>query len=53
MTLLTRQQAAARLAIGLRTLDGLISRGVLPAYRVGPKLVRLREEDLDRILPQG
>lgn len=50
MTLLTRQQAAARLEIGLRTLDRLISRGVIPAYRVGPKLVRLREDDLEKYI---
>ena len=44
---ITRKQAAARLAISVRTLDGLIARGQLPAYRIGPKAVRLRESDLD------
>ena len=46
-TMLTRKEAAERLAISLRTLDGLIARGQLPAYRIGPKSVRLRESDLD------
>ena len=47
MAYITRQQAADKLSIGLRTLDGLIARGVLPAYRVGAKLVRLKESDID------
>ncbi len=47
MGYITRQQAAERLSIGLRTLDGLIARGQLPAYKVGAKLVRLKESDLD------
>ena len=45
--MLTRKEAAARLAVSLRTLDGLIARGQLPAYRIGPKAVRLREADLE------
>ena len=47
MTYLTRQQAADRLAVSLRTLDGLIARGAIPAYRVGPKIVRIREDELE------
>lgn len=47
MKYLTRQEAAARLAVSLRTLDGLIARGQLPAYKVGPRLVRLKEQELD------
>ena len=46
MTCLTRKQAAERLAVSLRTLDGLIARGQLPAYKVGAKLVRIREDEL-------
>ena len=56
--LLTKKQAAERLSIGLRTLEGLIARGQLPAYRIGPKCVRLDEADIDdyvharRVAPQ-
>lgn len=47
MAYLTRQQAAERLAVSLRTLDGIIQRGGLPAYRVGTKLIRLDERDIE------
>lgn len=47
MDLITRQDAAERLGISLPTLDGLISRGQLPAYRIGPRIVRIDVRDLD------
>ena len=47
MTLITRQDAAQRLCISLRTLDELIHRGALRAYRIGPKIIRISAEDLD------
>lgn len=50
MTYLTRQQTAERLGVSLRTLDGLIGRGELPAYRVGSRLVRIRDTDVDAYL---
>lgn len=50
MNLLTRKEAARRLTVSLRTLDSLIARGQLPAYRIGPKTVRIAEEDLDAYL---
>lgn len=48
--LLTKKEAAERLSVSMRTLEGLISRGALPAYRVGAALVRISEDDLDRYL---
>ena len=33
---LTKQQAADELQISVRTLEGLIKRGQLPAYKIGP-----------------
>lgn len=48
--LISRQEAAERLAISLRTVDGLIRRGQLRAYRIGPKLVRIDEADLQAFL---
>jgi len=50
MSYLTRQEAADRLAVSLRTLDGLISRGDLPAYRIGTKLIRIKEEELESFM---
>lgn len=47
MAYITRQQAADRLSVSLRTLDGIIQRGSLPAYRIGPKLVRIDERELE------
>ena len=43
---LTKQQAADELQISVRTLEGLIKRGQLPAYRIGPQLVRIDRDDL-------
>lgn len=50
MEWITRQEAARRLGIGLRTLDGLVGRGEIPAYRVGSKLVRIKDVDLDKYM---
>ncbi len=47
MEWLTREQARERLGIGLRTLDRLIAEGKLPAYKVGSRLVRIRDTDID------
>lgn len=47
MAYITRQEAADRLAVSLRTLDGIIGRGALPAHRIGPRLVRIDEKELE------
>ena len=47
MGLLKKAEAAALLGVSMRTLEGLIKRGALPAYKIGPKLVRLRTEDIE------
>jgi excisionase family DNA binding protein len=47
MSYLTRQQAAEHLAVSLRTLDGMIARGTIPAYRIGPKMIRIKDTDLE------
>lgn len=46
MAYLTRQQAAELLCISTSTLDRMVKRGVLPAYKIGPKIVRFDERDL-------
>ena len=50
MSYITRKQAAERLSVSVRVLDGLIARGQLPAYKVGSKLVRISEADLDKYM---
>lgn len=50
MALITKQEASARLAIGMRSLEGIIRRGQLPVYRIGPRSVRIDEQDLEDFL---
>ena len=47
MAWITRQQAAERLSVSVKTIDALIRRGQLPASRIGPKIVRINERDLE------
>ena len=42
--------AAARTAVSTRTLRRWIAEGRLQAYRVGPRLVRLDPESVDRLM---
>lgn len=48
--LIKKAEAAELLGISIRTLEKLIERGSLPAYRIGPKSVRLRREEIDAYL---
>lgn len=41
--------AAAQLGISPRTLREWIRRGVLPGYRLGPRLIQVRRTDVDAI----
>ena len=50
MAWITRQEAADRLAISVKTLDGLIRRGQLPASKIGPRIVRIDERDIEEHL---
>ena len=45
---LTLAEAAERANLPTRTLRDLISRGTVPAYRIGPRQIRIREDHLDR-----
>lgn len=40
------------LGVSIKTIDRMIARGELRAFRVGPRLVRIRRRDLDRLFRQ-
>lgn len=42
-------EAADYLNVPHRTLRDWISRGLVPAYKVGPRQIQLRTDDLDRL----
>jgi excisionase family DNA binding protein len=50
--LVTKKQAAERLAVSTRTIDRLVALGQLEKVFVGPS-PRLRKSDIDRIVDQG
>ncbi len=50
MSLLQARQVAEKLNISTFTAYELMRRGELPVIRVGPRLVRVREEDLRRFI---
>lgn len=43
------QQAARREGVSTRTIRRWIAQGLLPAARLGPRLVRINSVDLDRL----
>jgi excisionase family DNA binding protein len=47
--LVNLKTSADYLAVSLSTIRRMVSRGDLTAYRVGPKLLRLDADELDRI----
>lgn len=49
-TLIKKPEAAQILGVSVRTLEKMIARGAIPAYKIGPKLVRLRREELEAYL---
>ena len=48
--LLTVTEAAERLRVTTRFIRGLIADGTLPALRLGRRSLRLRRDDVDRLL---
>jgi excisionase family DNA binding protein len=48
--LITYQQAAKHLKVTVNTVRSMVSRAELPAWRCGPRAVRIRRSDLDRVL---
>ena len=50
--LITRKMAAERLCVSLRTLDRMVSRGMLEKVFLGMS-VRFRERDIEHIIEHG
>lgn len=48
--MITKKQTCELLGISLATLDGWIKSGQVQAFRVGPRLVRLRESDVRALI---
>ena len=48
--LLQVQQAAKEGKCSESTIRNLIARGDLPAYRFGPRMIRIRRQDLEALL---
>jgi excisionase family DNA binding protein len=51
--LLTVAEVAGLLKLNPQTIRNWIDQGSLPAVRVGPRRVRIRRSDLERVLEQG
>ena len=43
-------QAATRAGMSVRTLRRRVADGSLPAYRTGPRMIRVRTSDVDRLM---
>ena len=50
MDLLTIESAADMLAVHPRTIRRYIDAGDLPAYRLGPRQIRVKRADVDALL---
>ena len=50
LRLLTIEEAAAYPALSTRTIRRRIADGTLPAFRVGPRSIRVRPEHLEELL---
>ena len=49
-TMISTTDAARRLGVDDRTLRAWISRGLLPGYRVGPRLIRVDPVEVEALI---
>ena len=47
MGYITMETAAERLCISEKTMKRMVQRGAFPAYRIGPRMVRIDEKELE------
>lgn len=50
MDMITKKEAAQLLTVSPHTLDAMLAKGLIPFYRVGPRMIRLDRADVDRYL---
>ena len=50
MSAIDVRATALRLGVSPQTVRRMISRGALAAFRVGPKLIRLDSDEVDRLV---
>lgn len=50
---LDKDEAAARLRVSERTVRRYITAGLLDGVRVGPRLIKVTEMSVDRLLAEG
>lgn len=50
---LDKDEAAARLRVSTRTVRRYIAAGLLDGVRVGPRLVKVTERSVERLLAEG
>jgi excisionase family DNA binding protein len=48
-TYTSRRGAAQRASVGVSSIDRRIADGSLPAYRFGPKIIRIKVADVDAL----
>jgi len=51
-TYITKAEAAETIGVTTRTIDQMIADGRLIAYRLGPRIIRLRREEIDASFQQ-
>jgi excisionase family DNA binding protein len=49
-SLLSLQAVADQLQVTVRTIRNFISLGLLPAHRIGPRLLRVKADDVVRLI---
>lgn len=48
--LVTLKEASEQLGVSVRTIRNWIDCGKLPVYRVGPRILRVKQRDVDKLV---